>query len=453
MVPATASRERGVRRRPAADRERTDHFPASHCRVDDGSTRPAAPGPRARDRHGLRLPDGDPGAPRGTRVHDRAAARPAGRSGGAIPAPGPHEQRDAAGRRRGRLAGVRAVPGHHCDGGRAKRADAAHGTARARWPSRDPDRGPGVPRAGHSTARPGRDGGAARRRRAVRAPHLPARVHGGALDMKRAPDDLLGAHVSTQGGVALGPARGTAIGATAIQVFTKTPNQWREPVVRDADIAAFRSSLAASGIRAVVSHDSYLINLASPDDALRAKRIRAFTGELERCRALGNPWVVSLPGNYIDDRTGGLARNARAYAECLAAVPGEVGLLIEGTAGAGTALGSTFEELRALREGLPAGVQARVGFCLDTAHLHAAGYDVTTALEEVWERFDREVGLTHLKCLHLNDSKGGLGSRLDRHQWIGEGTIGPEPFRRITGDPRPAPGVKTIAPPKCSEPN
>src|SRR6058998_3934661 len=171
--------------------------------------------------------------------------------------------------------------------------------------------------------------------------------------MKRAPDDLLGAHVSTQGGVALGPARGTAIGATAIQVFTKTPNQWREPVVRDADIAAFRSSLAASGIRAVVSHDSYLINLASPDDALRARSIRAFTGELERCRALGIPWVVSHPGNYIDDR-----------AECLAAVPGEVGLLIEGTAGAGTVLGSTFEELRALREALPDAVRGRVGFCL-----------------------------------------------------------------------------------------
>src|SRR5438034_739393 len=302
------------------------------------------------------------------------------------------------------------------------------------------------------TARPRRDGGAARRRRAVRAPHLPARVHGGALDMKRAPDDLLGAHVSTQGGVALGPARGKAIGATAIQVFTKTPNQWREPVVRDADIAAFRSSFAASGIRAVVSHDSYLINLASPDEALRAKSIRAFTGELERCRALGISWVVSHPGNYIDDRTDGLARNARAYAECLAAVPGEVGLLIEGTAGAGTALGSTFEELRALRDALPAGVQARVGFCLDTAHLHAAGYDVATALEEVWERFEREVGLTHLKCLHLNDSKGGLGSRLDRHQWIGEGTIGPEPFRRIMRDPRLAPVIKIIETPKGDDP-
>src|SRR5207247_2364838 len=155
--------------------------------------------------------------------------------------------------------------------------------------------------------------------------------------MKRAPDDLLGAHVSTQGGVALGPARGNAIGATAIQVFTKTPNQWREPVVRDADIAAFRASFAASGIRAVVSHDSYLINLASPDEALRAKSMRAFTGELERCRALGIPWVVSHPGNYIDDRTDGLARNARAYAECLAAGPGEVDLLIEGAAGGGSA--------------------------------------------------------------------------------------------------------------------
>jgi len=270
--------------------------------------------------------------------------------------------------------------------------------------------------------------------------------------MKRVPGDLLGAHVSTQGGVAQAPARGNAIGATAIQVFTKTPNQWREPNPKDADVAAFRTSLAGSGIRAVVSHDSYLINLASPDEALRAKSMRAFTGELERCRALGIPWVVSHPGNYIDDRANGLVRNARAYAECLSAVPGEVGLLIEGTAGSGTALGSTFEELRALRDALPASVHARVGFCLDTAHLHAAGYDVATALEEVWERFDQQVGLTHLKCLHLNDSKGAPGSHLDRHQWIGEGTIGPEPFRRIMRDPRFALVIKIIETPKGDDP-
>jgi len=271
------------------------------------------------------------------------------------------------------------------------------------------------------------------------------------MKTKRAPDDLLGAHVSTQGGVAEAPARGVVIGATAIQVFTKTPNQWREPTVRDADAAAFRSALAASGIRAVVSHDSYLINLATPDEALRAKSVAAFTGELERCRALGIPWVVSHPGNYIDDRAEGLARNARAYAECLAAVP-EVGLLIEGTAGAGTALGSRFEELRALRDALPDGVRRRVGFCLDTAHLHAAGYDVAKALGEVWEQFDREVGLAHLKCLHLNDSKGAPGSHLDRHQWIGEGTIGPEPFRRIMRDPRLALVIKIIETPKGGDP-
>ena len=270
--------------------------------------------------------------------------------------------------------------------------------------------------------------------------------------MTHLPDDLLGAHVSTQGGVAEAPARGKVIGATAIQVFTKTPNQWREPTLGDAAIAAFRSALAGSGIRAVVSHDSYLINLASPDETLRERSVAAFTGELVRCRALGIPWVVSHPGNYIDDRADGLVRNARGYAQCLAAVPGEVGLLIEGTAGAGTALGSTFEDLRALRDALPAGLQARVGFCLDTAHLHAAGYDVATALEEVWERFDQEIGLMHLKCLHLNDSKGAPGSHLDRHQWIGEGTIGPEPFRRIMRDPRFAPVIKIIETPKGGDP-
>src|SRR5213079_1918907 len=256
------------------------------------------------------------------------------------------------------------------------------------------------------------------------------------------PDDLLGAHVSTQGGVAEAPARGTVIGATAIQVFTKTPNQWRESTMRDPDIAAFRSSLAGSGIRAVVSHDSYLINLASPDEALREKSLAAFTSELVRCQALGIPWVVSHPGNFIDDRAAGLARNARGFAQCLAAVPGNVGVLIEGTAGAGTALGSTFEELRALREAMPVAARARVAFCLDTAHLHAVGYDVAGAIDQVWEDFDRAVGLALLKCLHLNDSKGAAGSRLDRHEWIGEGRIGAEAFRRVMRDPRLAPVIK-----------
>ena len=265
-------------------------------------------------------------------------------------------------------------------------------------------------------------------------------------------DDLLGAHVSTRGGVATAPARGAAIEATAIQVFTKPPSQWREPLLRVAETVAFRAGLAANGIRAVVSHDSYLINLASPDDALRERSVQCFLGELRRCRALGIPWIVSHPGNYIDDRSAGLERNARGYAVCLAAVRGDVGVLIEGTAGAGTALGSTLEELRALRDALPTAARARVAFCLDTAHLHAAGYEVAAAPEAVWEQFDRAVGLRLLKCLHLNDSKGAFGSHLDRHQWIGEGTIGPEAFRCIMRDPRFAQVIKIIETPQRDDP-
>lgn len=264
--------------------------------------------------------------------------------------------------------------------------------------------------------------------------------------------ELLGAHVSTLGGLALAPARGAAIGATAMQVFTKTPQQWREPAVSAEQIADFRHALVANGIHAVVSHESYLNNLASPDPALRDKSARAFTRELERCRAFGIRWVVTHPGNYMDDRAAGLVRNARGYAECLAAVPGDVGLLIEGTAGAGTALGSTFGELRALRDEIPPGLRERVAFCLDTAHLHAAGYDVVAGIEAVWERFDREVGLALLKCLHLNDSKGAAGSRLDRHEWIGEGTLGPGPFRHIMRDPRFARVIKIIETPKGDDP-
>jgi deoxyribonuclease-4 len=263
--------------------------------------------------------------------------------------------------------------------------------------------------------------------------------------------EFLGAHVSTQGGVSTAPARGAEIGATAIQVFTKTPNQWREPKLAAEEIARFRAEMAAHGIRTVVSHDSYLINLASPKAVLRKRSLRCFVGELSRCRALGIPYVVSHPGNFMDERAAGLARNAAGYAAALAEVPGEVGVLIEGTAGAGTALGGTFEELRDLRDAMPGAARGRVGFCLDTAHLHAAGYDVVGDVEAVFSAFDRVVGLAHLACLHLNDSKAVRGSHLDRHQWIAEGTIGAEPFRRIMRDPRLAQVIKIIETPKLDE--
>jgi len=262
---------------------------------------------------------------------------------------------------------------------------------------------------------------------------------------------MLGAHVSSQGGVAMAPARGGSLRATAIQLFTKTPNQWRERVLGAEQVERFRQEVVRHKLEAVVSHDSYLINLASPDPVLRARSIESFRQELERSRALGLRAVVSHPGNYMDQRAAGLERNATGYAECLRSVPGDVEVWIEGTAGSGTALGARFEELRDLRNALPDGIRTRVGFCLDTAHLHAVGYDLAR-IEAVWEEFDRVIGLDLLKCLHLNDSRAARGSRVDRHEWIAEGQIGPEPFRRIMRDARLAGVVKIIETPKRDDP-
>jgi len=239
--------------------------------------------------------------------------------------------------------------------------------------------------------------------------------------------------------------------ATAIQLFTKTPNQWRERVLEPAEIERFRSEVQRHGLEVAVAHDSYLINLASPDPQLRERSMESFCHELERSRALGLRAVVSHPGNYIDDRDAGLERNARAYAQCLSAMPGDVEVWIEGTAGSGTALGARFEELRELRNALPVDTQARVAFCLDTAHLHAVGYDLSR-IEAVWEEFDRVIGLGLLKCLHLNDSRAAAGSRVDRHEWIGEGRIGPEPFRRIMRDAALGHVAKIIETPKRDDP-
>jgi deoxyribonuclease-4 len=232
------------------------------------------------------------------------------------------------------------------------------------------------------------------------------------------------------------PARGRAIGATAIQLFTKTPNQWREPAITDDVRDQFRSELTAHGLNAVVSHDSYLINLASPDPVLRARSLDSFTRELERCELLGIPGVVSHPGNYIDDRDAGLRRNAAAIVEALTRVPGRVRIYLETTAGTGTALGATFEELAQLRDLVPGSLRDRIAFCADTCHLYAAGHDLVRAFDEVWARWDSILGADALACLHLNDSKTPFGSRRDRHELIGKGSLGASPFRRIMQDPR-----------------
>ena len=261
-------------------------------------------------------------------------------------------------------------------------------------------------------------------------------------------EEQLGAHVSTQGGVQSAPGRGVAIGATALQIFTKTPNQWRDPVITPEGRDAFRTGWAASGIRTIVVHDSYLINLASPDSALSSRSVESFIAELQRTSYLGISVIVSHPGNYIDDRVLGLDRNAAALTHCLRSVPGEVKVLLETTAGTGTALGSRFEELAGLRDRVPPDLRHRVGFCADTCHLYSAGYDLVGGFEAVWKEWDRVIGLEHLGCLHLNDSKTPFASRRDRHELIGEGSLGPEPFRRIMQDPRFAGIPKLIETPK-----
>ena len=264
-------------------------------------------------------------------------------------------------------------------------------------------------------------------------------------------DSLLGAHVSTAGGVSSAPARGAEIGATAIQIFTKTPNQWAEPELSSEKIALFKDEVRRNKIRAVVSHDSYLINLASPDPTLRAKSIVSFKKELERCHALGIQFVVTHPGNFMDDRHAGLLRNAAAYTECLEAVKGSK-ILIETTAGSGTALGATFQELAELRRLVSGRLRRRVGFCADTCHIYAAGYDIRNDWDGVWSEWDEVIGMQHLKCLHLNDSKTPFGSHKDRHEWIAEGTLGASPFRKVMQDERFWGIIKVIETPKKDDP-
>ncbi|MEO8479598.1 MAG: deoxyribonuclease IV [Gemmatimonadota bacterium] len=262
------------------------------------------------------------------------------------------------------------------------------------------------------------------------------------------PREQLGAHVSIQGGTPTAPARGADIGATALQIFTKTPNMWREPEITPEIATAFREALEADPVEAVVSHDSYLINLASPDPVLRKKSLEAFQGELRRSATLGLLGIVSHPGNFMDDHDAGLERNAAAITEALRHVPGEVKVFLETTAGSGTVLGRTFEELATIRELVADDVRHRIAFCADTCHLFSAGYDLVGDFDGVWRVWEEVIGFDLLACMHLNDSKTPYDSHKDRHELIGEGSLGLEPFRRIMQDPRFATIPKLLETPK-----
>lgn len=242
---------------------------------------------------------------------------------------------------------------------------------------------------------------------------------------------LIGAHVSVAGGVSKAPDRGAEHGCTAIQVFTKSPNQWRAAPISAEESAGFKDRMAATGLRSVVAHDAYLINLASPDAALWHRSLKAFIEEMDRCALLGIPELVMHPGSHggMGEELG-LHRVAQALGRSLESPAGErVRILLETTAGQGNCLGAPFEHLAEIIDLLDG--DERLGVCFDTCHVFAAGYDIRkpAGFEKTMRSFDETIGLDRLDCFHLNDSKGELGSRLDRHEHIGEGRIGPDLFR------------------------
>ena len=261
--------------------------------------------------------------------------------------------------------------------------------------------------------------------------------------------DELGAHVSVARGVDRAPARASQIGARVFQIFTKQPNRWAEPTLEDEVVTRFRSEVARLGIGFTTSHDSYLINLGSPDPALWRRSAACFRGEVERAARLGLDAVVTHPGNATDgDREGGIERNARAIAAALVAVPGRTRILLELTAGAGTSVGGTFEELASIIEGIPEPHRSRVGVCIDTCHAWVAGYDLAGDFDGVWTHVDDCFGAQRVELFHLNDARTPFGSHLDRHANIGEGTIGLEPFRRLMNEVRFKPVPKILETPK-----
>jgi deoxyribonuclease-4 len=237
-----------------------------------------------------------------------------------------------------------------------------------------------------------------------------------------------------------------------MQIFTKMASRWAERVCDEEECTAFVTELGETGVREACAHDSYLINLGSPDPMLRQRSIDSFIKELQRCAALKLQYLVSHPGNFMDDRASGLERNAEAIGVGLEGAPGNTMLLLEMTAGAGTVLGSSFEEMAKLIEKIPLPYRKRVEVCVDTAHIFAAGYDIVNDYDGVWARFDDVIGRPRLRMMHLNDSKVPLGSRRDRHELIGEGAIGEGVFRRIMNDPRLARIGKVIETPKLDDP-
>jgi len=264
----------------------------------------------------------------------------------------------------------------------------------------------------------------------------------------------LGAHLSIAGGLPRAVDRAEASGCQALQIFTKSAGQWRARELPAEEIALFKRRVRQTKIRPVIAHNSYLINLAAADPVLRARSIEALGDELDRAEALGLDGLVMHPGSYTSGtERGGLELIADGLADILQSRPdGRTRILLEHTAGQGTNLGHRFEHLAGIIDRL--GGSPRVGVCLDTCHLLAAGYDIRSeqGYEETFRQFGQIVGFSRLKAFHFNDSKKPCGSRVDRHEHIGKGCLGLEPFRRILNDPRFARLPMLLETPKLDTP-
>jgi deoxyribonuclease-4 len=248
----------------------------------------------------------------------------------------------------------------------------------------------------------------------------------------------LGAHMSISGGIEKAVVRGQEVGCEALQIFTKNSNQWKAKPLTATEVTAFRDACQAASIAPVIAHSAYLINLAAPDEALYEKSIQACLDELQRCERLGIPHLVVHPGAHMGTgKAPGLKRIAAAIDRTHGESPTlQATMALEVTAGQGTALAYKFEHFAAILEQVDE--PDRLGFCLDTCHLLAAGYDFRTrqGYDRMMDAWDELVGIERIRAIHLNDSKKDLGSRVDRHEHIGQGYIGTRGFEFVLNDRR-----------------
>lgn len=266
-----------------------------------------------------------------------------------------------------------------------------------------------------------------------------------------APDvQRFGAHMSAAGGAHNAFAEGLRVGCDCLQLFVKNQRQWTAAPLGEEQIRLFHEARKTSGLSPVVAHASYLLNLASPDEANRNKSVSALVDELERCEALGIDGLIVHPGAHMGEgEPAGIRRIASSLDQAHRRTPGfRCPVLLETTAGQGTTLGRTIEELAEMIDATRDG--DRLGVCLDTCHLFAAGYDLRDkeACDALVTKIDRLIGVKRVRCIHANDSKGDLGSRIDRHEHITKGKIGRAGFANLLNDPRLAHAPRILETPK-----